>query len=284
MHVLNIPVTDALLDRWVHWFSPVVQPFLINAVLASELGERKEGVALTSELRDTYGLYGHPGHLEIVWLSEAQFGRLCPPSKAALVRAQHTFGRELVPSVRAWASVVGHDARAQADGHRFVWWPSLIAGREELVLRRFVEEGRRASRHDDVPPGVWRAVDPTLPGARRLAGTFAQASGPNCFGTVMAAAGVDRADTEWMLREPFEQWLAQNTRPGGRDSEVGTVLVWRSSDGLAQHAAVTLGQGWVLHKPSQGWMSPVKVLTIGQCKASSRVVGHHVERHSLLAR
>lgn len=283
MHVLNIPVTDALLDRWVDWFSPVVQPFLVNADLASGLGEQTDAVALTSELRDTYGLYGHPHHLRVVWLSEKQFRCLGQPRKAALVRAQRTFGRELVPSVRAWVSVVGYPARAQADGYRFVWWPSLIAGREELVLRHFVEEGHRASRHDDVTPGVWRAVAGTLPGAQRLAGTFAHASGPNCFGMVMAAAGVVHADTEWMLREPFEDWLSQNTRPGGRDTEVDTVLVWRFSDGLVQHAAVTLGQGWVLHKPSQGWMSPIKVLTVGQCKASSRVGGHHLERHSLLA-
>ncbi|MDQ2850158.1 MAG: hypothetical protein M3Y49_05370, partial [Actinomycetota bacterium] len=260
-----------------------VQPFLVTADLASGLGEQTHGVVLTSELRDTYGLYEHPNHVQVVWLSETQFGDLSRPMRTFLVRAQHTFGRELVPSVRAWDSVVGDPAHTQADGHRFVWWPSLIAGHEELVLKNFVEEHRRASRHDDVTPGVWRAVNQTLPGAQRLAGTFAHASGLNCFGMVMAAAGGDHADTQGMLREPFEDWLWQNTRPGGGDTEVGTVLVWRSVDGLVQHAAVTLGQGWVLHKPSQGWMSPVKVLTLGQYKASSRVVGHHLERHSLLA-
>lgn len=34
----------------------------------------------------------------------------------------------------------------------------------------------------------------------------------------------------------------------------GVVLVWRQPDGLAVHAAVTLGDGWVVNKPAQcGW-------------------------------
>ena len=128
---------------------------------------------------------------------------------------------------------------------------------------------------------MWDSAERVLPDARRLAGTFPAGSGPNCFGTVMAAAGVAGADTVWMLREPFERWLSATTRPGGDDAEAGTVLVWRSPDGLVQHAAVTLGGGWALHKPSQGWMSPTKVLTVAECKASSRASGRRLERHTL---
>lgn len=72
------------------------------------------------------------------------------------------------------------------------------------------------------------------------------------------------------------------TRPGGRDDVAGTVLVWRSPDGLVQHAAVTLGGGWALHKPSQGWMSPTKVLTVDECKASSRAVARRLERRTIV--
>ena len=68
-------------------------------------------------------------------------------------------------------------------------------------------------------------------------------------------------------------------RPVLWNDDPGTVLVWRSPDGLVQHAAVTLGDGWALHKPSQGWMSPTKVLTVEECKASSREVGRRLERH-----
>jgi len=82
-------------------------------------------------------------------------------------------------------------------------------------------------------------------------------------------------------REPFETWLAAATRPGGQDDEPGTVLVWRSASGLVQHAAVTLSAGWALHKPSQGWMSPTKVLTVGQVKLSARCVDRRLTRRTL---
>ncbi|QNN54260.1 hypothetical protein [Nocardioides mesophilus] len=281
MRALNIDVPDALVERWIEWFSPAVQPFLADSELAASLGEHSGEVSLSDEVRDTFCLYGLPSGVQHVWLSEAQFLALPRRSRAALVRAQRTLDRELVPSVRSWVSVVGDPAREQADGHRFVWWRSLLRGCEELVLRDYVEEGRRASRHDEVSEEVWDSAARTLPGARRIAGTFPPASGPNCFGTVMAAAGVVDADTVWMQREPFERWLSEKTRPNGDDAAPGTVLVWRSPDGLVQHAAVTLGDGWVLHKPSQGWMSPTKVLTTHEGKASSRASGRRLERHAI---
>jgi hypothetical protein len=85
----------------------------------------------------------------------------------------------------------------------------------------------------------------------------------------------------WMQREPLEQRLAEKTRPNGNDAAPGTVLVWRSPDGLVQHAAVT--HGWVLHKPSQGWMSPNKVLIVAECEGSSRETGRRLERYTALA-
>ncbi len=281
MRALNIEVADGLLERWVEWFSPAVQPFLADAELACFVGEQTTGASLSDEVRDTYCLYGLPSGLQYIWLDEGQFTTLPRPRRSALVRAQRTFGREIVPSVRSWIAVVGDQVRDQADGHRFVWWPTLLDGCEEIVLKDYIEDGRRPSRHDEVPENLWDSAARILPAARRLAGTFAAASGPNCFGTVMAAAGVCDADTVWVQREPFERWLTDETQPGGRDDAPGTVLVWRSPDGLAQHAAVTLGDGWILHKPSQGWMSPTKVLTIDECKASSRSSGRRLQRHTM---
>ena len=84
-----------------------------------------------------------------------------------------------------------------------------------------------------------------------------------------------------MQREPFEAWLAVSARIGGNDADPGTVLVWRDPDGAAQHAAVTLGDGWALHKPSQGWMSPTKVLSVGDAKFSAREKGRRLHRYTL---
>ena len=282
MRALEIDVPDALLVKWVDWFAPAVQPFLADVELASAIDEHAGDLDLSDELQGTYHFYDVPSELRYVWLTEAQFGALPRARRAALVRAQRDHGREAVPSVRSWEAAIGRDVREQADGHRFVWWPSLVAGHEERVLTDFIEDGRRPSRHHEVPESVWDSAADKVPGARPLAGTFAPTSGPNCFGAVMGAAGVAGASSQWVVREPFEEWLASTTRPGGDDKEPGTVLVWRSPDGLVQHAAVTLGDGWVFHKPSQGWMSPYKVLTIAECKASSRAIGHRLERHVIV--
>jgi hypothetical protein len=114
-----------------------------------------------------------------------------------------------------------------------------------------------------------------------LAGRFPARGGPNCFGTVMAAAGVPGADKVWMQREPFEEWLKGHVEPGGRDGDVGTLFVWRAPDEAVQHAAVTLGGGFALHKPSQGWMSPTKVLSVAEVKATARGVGRRLHRYRL---
>jgi cell wall-associated NlpC family hydrolase len=75
--------------------------------------------------------------------------------------------------------------------------------------------------------------------------------------------------------------LADRTRPGGTDEAPGTVLVWRNDDELVEHAAITIGDGWAIHKTSQGWMSPTKVLSVRDVKLSARDKGRHLTRHQL---
>jgi hypothetical protein len=200
-------------------------------------------------------------------------------TRAALVRAQVDHGRAAVPTVRRWRGVLGAELKSQADGHRFVWWKSLLqAPYAAAVLPAVVSEDLNRSRHREV--SSWPSS--VLPRARALAGTWPDGSGANCFGTVMAAAGIEGAASTWMQREPFEAWLAENTTPGGKDDVPGTVFVWRStSDHLVQHAAVTLGGGFVLHKPSQAWSSPRKVRTVAEVRRASRTAGSRLERRAL---
>jgi len=99
----------------------------------------------------------------------------------------------------------------------------------------------------------------------------------------MAACGVEGADKVWILREPFEQWVAENTTPGGRDDAPGIVFVWRDTLHAVQHAAITIGDGWMLHKPSQSWMTPRKVRTVGEVKRSTRTAGWQLQRHRMNA-
>ena len=279
--VLGIEVSEELVGRWSGWFAPRSQPFVVPVdSLVAQAGRSFDPNA-EPELRDTFELYEVPFGSVYRSLTFEEFSALPRSERSRLVRARASHAQALVPAVRAWPSLRPAGIAGQADGHRFAWWPELLHGRERDVLVSFVEEGRRPSQHRQVPPSVWTGVAPLLPAARQLAGTFPEGSGPNCFATVMGAAGVAGAARTWMLRDPFEEWLADRTRPGGRDEEPGTVLVWRSASGDVQHAAVTLGGGWALHKPSQGWMSPVKVLTVRDVILSARAAGRRISRRTI---
>ena len=163
-----------------------------------------------------------------------------------------------------------------------MWWPDSLNRCGDEPVARFVADEPVTSQHREVTESTWDRAGTVLPAARGLAGTFAAKSGPNCFGTVMAAAGVPGAAEVWMFREPFEAWLAEATTPGGSDERPGTVLVWRDRPGLVQHAAVTLGDGWALHKPAQGWMTPRMVLSVPVLKGQARQVGHRLSRRTIV--
>lgn len=278
--VLGIPVSPEVVQAWCGWLAPEAQPFLVSE-WPHHVGERR--TSISPELRDTFALYNEQEALpKAVWLSEEEFSGLAPQARRRLVREQVERGREAVPTVSTWGALAGPAAAAQAGGRRFVWWQSLLRPTPLAVLGPYIVEGRLPSRHAEVPARFWRTAERLLPLARELGGTFPSGSGPNCFGAVMAASGVLGAEEVWMQREPFEQWLADHAVPGGRDDDVGTVLVWRSPDGAVQHAAVTLGGGFALHKPSQGWMSPTKVLFVSEVKVSAREVGRRLMRYRLV--
>ena len=279
--VLGIEVPDALLKRWVTWFAPESQPFVVPEDSPVAGAGREFVPADEAEIRDSFELYVPERGTVFRSIRHDEFTSFPPATRSRLVRDQVHRGRSLVPSVRAWPSLRDEGISKQGDGHRFVWWPNLMTGREREVLTPYVEDGRRSSCHPEVDSRVWVDIAGLLPSARELAGTFPLSSGPNCFGTVMGAAGVCGAANTWMKREPFESWLSAATRPGGRDYDPGTVLVWRSSAGVVQHAGVTLGRGWALHKPSQGWMSPVKVLAVGDVLRSSRGSDRRLSRRTL---
>lgn len=249
MEILGIPVSPALLSTWRGWLMPKgQQPFVVPDHVAHDRGLVAEPQRLTMEFQDSFCIYGDDVG-RTYWLTRAQ-------------------SRALPPAVRA----------DQPAPHR---WPSLNFDGDVARVVRFVSKGRRCSRHAEVPASAWRAAGGLLPEARQLAGRFPNGSGPNCFGTVMAAAGVEGAAQTWMQREPFEEWLDDRTVPGGLDERSGTVMVWRSDDGAVQHAAVTIGDGYALSKPSQGWMSPTKVLTALEAKQSARHAGLHLYRYTM---
>ncbi len=228
---------------------PEIQPFVVPRASALKPYWVEGRGPLTPELRDSFELYGIEASHSIVWLSRSQ-------------------ARTLPVNVR----------HAQPSAHR---WPSQDVDRDLEHVVRYVESGRRSSCHREITDTHWKRVKAGLPGARALAGRFPQGSGPNCFATVMAVAGVQSAATQWMQVAPFEAWLSSATRPGGNDGDPGTVLVWRDCDGQPVHAAITIGDDWLIHKRSQGWMSPVKVLSVRDGKYSARSPGQRLHRYRI---
>lgn len=248
--VLGIPVDPRRLLQWRDWLMPDEQPFVMTKAQARELGLTDEPGRVTQEAQGSFMLYG-VDDLAVCWVTREQASAL----PASIISSQ--------PGEHHWSS-----ADVEADVER---------------VAAYVVDGRRPSRHMEITAAQWRTIASVLPKARRLAGTFPDGSGPNCFATVMAAAGIEGAEHTWMLREPFEQWLAEHTvRLAARDrrNDLGVVYV-RRRDGLVDHAAVSLGEGYALHKPSDGWMSPTKVLTVRELMASARVPGRRVQRHVL---
>ncbi|WP_152360123.1 hypothetical protein [Microlunatus speluncae] len=238
--VLDIAVSDDLVERWRGWFAPPRQPFPLDpldpAIAASV--PVVEGNP-TDEVTDTFSVYRGTW----TWLDEAEFDALPYRSRRALLAARRRAARpKFMPA-----------------------WPSELAREGDELLLRWVASHRRPSQHASVPESVWRRANRLLPEAKRLAGTFpASGSGPNCFGNVLAAAGVPDTETVKVFPDQFQTWLDRQTEPvrgTGHDHEPGTVLYWTEHGQLA-HAALTVGDGWVLNKPSQAWSCPRLVWTV----------------------
>ena len=260
MRVLEIEVGERLLAQWRRWIAPPQQPFRIDRLQPElrdellELGDERQGSA---EHSDTFFMYGGMW----VWLDEARFRQL-PVSTRRLLSAERRRVSRPKPSPP---------------------WPSRLEREGDDLLRRWVETGVRPSRHLAVLPATWKKAATVVPGARDMAGTFPAGSGPNCFGTVMAAAGLVDARSTWMLQEPFSQWLHEKTTPirgTSHDGEPGIVLVWHERGQLA-HAAVTIGNGWAISKPSQSWSSPAVIWTVQETVGSWRIAGSRLSRHRL---
>lgn len=238
---------------------------------------------MTAELLDTYRLWwGVAKGSKPMWISRAQFSGLSRDTRTSLVREQVTRRRGAVPTVRAWSDLLDPALlRAQAGGHRFVWWPSLLGDVREEILSRIVTRDRLPSRHRELDGDTWRRCEGLLPEAQRLGGTFPTGSNMNCFGAVMAAAGAACAEVFDDVA-PFDAWLAARCKRGGDADRPGVVLVWRNGDRSPVHAAVSLGGGWALEKPSRDWHAPCAVATVADIMRMSRHPGERLERYTIL--
>lgn len=273
---LGITVGAELLEQWRASFAPHLQPFRTTH-LGADAGAIGRTFEPSLDVRDTFHVYSEVGW---TWLEEAEFVRLPFRTRRALLRGRAATGR-----LRDVPELARQPTAPQTTDSRIVWWSSLLRRVGDRPLMSYVEHDLPPSRHREVTAAVWARAGRLLPGASDLAGRYPARSGPNCFGNVLAAAGVGDGSA-WVQREPFEEWLAAHTSPvrGTRQDHLpGVVLVWRTHDGLAEHAAVTIGAGFVLNKPSQGWFSPHLVWTVPETVAASRYPGVTLSRYAITA-
>ncbi|GAA5502336.1 hypothetical protein Dxin01_02080 [Deinococcus xinjiangensis] len=277
VQLLNIPVSPDLLLRWRGYLAPNQHHFFLTAAEAQALElptQPCDSVMLTPEQRDTYTTWQIPQEADqIGMLSTTEFDALSSNIQRQMLALQVKHKRGNVPLGRHF-----RDFLPDLPAGRFLWRPEYITPE---VLSRIIAKGQRPCQRQQVPQAVWDAAAPVLPRVRDLAGTWPQGSAGNCFGAVMGAAGVVGAEHEWMQREPFEAFLTERTKKGGQDADAGTILLWRSADGLVQHAAVTLGGGWAFEKASQTWMTPRTVLPTRELIAANRTEGWRLTRHTL---
>lgn len=263
VQVLGIPVDRALIGAWRDWFAPRKQPFRMDE-LRAEVADvlPVTSVDPTMEWVDTFFMYAGTWG----WLHETAFMALRPSQRIALmaVRRRSVRPKKLVPV-----------------------WPSELVRAGDEVIFRWIADAVRPSRHREVPAAVWRRTQHVLPDAQRLAGTFeTSGSGPNCFGTVMAAAGTPDTQQVQIGPDRFQSWLDDHTEQvtgTSTDGEPGIVFAWTEHGKLA-HATVTIGDGWMLSKPSQSWSSPRLVRTVREVVDKWRYPDTRLSRHRLVKR
>jgi hypothetical protein len=195
------------------------------------------------------------------WLSEEEFNSLRPSLRRSLLAMRRR-------TVRPKSMPV---------------WPSELARSGDELMFRWIASGTvRPSRHQDVPSSVWERAQPVLPEAERLAGTFPGGSGPNCFGTVLAATGLDVSDV-LVGPDKFQAWLdehAERITGTSCDDEPGVAFAWTEHGKLA-HATVSIGGGWMFGKGSQSWSSPRFVRTVRNVVDSWRYPATRLSRYRI---
>ena len=257
--VLGLPVPAPLIRAWEHHFAPAVQPFYLSDDLAARLAhlplwkrEELHPVHLPLSVSDTLNL--HDVAPEATWallLDEQGFLALLPHTRTELLEAQLGFRRggvECDPLTRELS----------------VWWPTawkaLTPAARWVHLKTFLDTDRLPCRRRELTPAHRRELRGRFPELLPLMGTFAAESGPNCFGSVMAACGVPGVSGLWMHSPPFMRWLEGVAVLSDDLEACGAVLVWRDASGQVQHAALALGDGWLFHKEAQAWFSPRQVV------------------------
>jgi hypothetical protein len=292
--LLNCQVERQHFAMWEKHFTQRYAPFfLTDAVCAllpphivrytrAEMGENF--IDLPLDARDAYAIYRvdrAAGWCAL--LDAAQLASFDSQLRTILFREQQRLGRGHVyaladaqrlcenampalSSLGQWSFVAQQGTFVLLD---HALWQSFGATMREGWLRWFVAQEQRDCLSATITEQEWAQM-PNGAWLRRLAGTFATKSGPNCFATTLAAllpgnAGIAEC---WLHQGPFERGLAQlgmhaEQIPDELDAiPVGAVLVWQDAQGSMKHACFVCAPGLALNKDSQAWFVPRQIVPL----------------------
>ncbi len=300
---------------WLAWERILVsdrEPLFVTGATASLLPpgtlvlNRDELSAWPLDFRDSY--WTHAVAEEARWvalLTPTEWRRVGLEHRQALRLQQWRLGRGQLYDWSFACDILRQTPKAlrrlesevfDADGTpmidlTFDIWRAMPREARRAWLARYV--GSIASAGDPeclsstLSAGFWREAEAKGcgPAVRRLAGTFATHSGPNCFATVLAGltdtleAGLSMASL-WLWGDPFLRNLRArgfSRQEGALDpcrTGAGDVVIWEDDDGHMVHAALCLGTGLVLNKNAQGWARPRQVLRLTDVMRDWAAGGH----------
>lgn len=299
MHLLGCSVTDDLFEMWRRHLVSVYAPLYgtddtrsllpTDTILFTrdELGADMPDFPL--EARDSYGIYRVDRAAPWVALLDTDcLRRLTSAVRTQLLREQWRLGRGQIydqPVVREVCSgyprayaMVEEFAFETRDGVKIALqydvWRTLPREVQWRWLQWFVAQDREECLSPSLGEDIWAAMDERYRHTvRRLAGTFAPASGPNCFSTTAAviaptAKAADDIAALWLHQQPFYRYLdALGFRQTDFLDDIdavspGSVLVWIDEAGTAQHACFVPAPGLALNKDAQGWFAPRQLLPL----------------------
>ncbi len=297
--LLGCRISEDLLDTWCHHLVTRHAPLYLTDDALSLLPPdvplfTREEVAsnfpdLPLEARDSYQIYNVDDAARHVVLADSPILRALPDTdRASLLRLQWTLGRGQIYDLAYFEELCGDELEARmlarpfifdtdggpmvALGHD-VWW-KLSRGKRHEWLRRFVSRDRGECVSGQVGRDLWEEIDAASgPMTRRLAGTYASKSGPNCFSTTRASMTRDVnvatiiADL-WLHQAPFLRdlnrlgFISRGFEPDPVSVGANSILLWRDETGTYQHACYVPYAGLALNKDSQAWFAPRQLLPL----------------------